>query len=450
MPQYSRPGSVPSPSILLIFLLAGGGWLAAVAAEGAAGRQPASAGACADQEAGQAPGQAPGQASDQGTQDPTMDAFDLLARLRHKEKPPEEAGAFDYHKRMLAFAPVIGAKPSSGLVFGVAGAVAFYKGDPKTTRISSAVLSLTFSTKKQTSISGRFTMFTRDDRWRVEGDNRALWTSQDAYGLGTGTTPGDRINVKYDFFRVYETGYYQLHPGLYAGLGVHFNDHTNVRPGSGTEDEAFETSPYVQYSEKHGFDLNTQISGGASVNLLWDDRDNQINPDHGWYANGSVRTFFKGFLGGDSTWQEVYLDTRTYARLKHSSRHKLAFWLFGDFVVGGVAPYLDLPATGMDTYGRTGRGYGEGRFRGERLLYGEVEYRATLMRNGLIGMVAFLNVTTVTNLETGERLFHTLAPGGGAGLRLLLNKHSKTNICLDVGFGKEGSHGVYLAVQEAF
>ena len=97
----------------------------------------------------------------------------------------------------------------------------------------------------------------------------------------------------------------------------------------------------------------------------------------------------------------------------------LAFWLFGDFVTGGYAPYLDLPATGMDTYGRSGRGYGEGRFRGERMLYGEIEYRASLMRNGLVGMVVFLNLTTITNLETGERLFHTVAPGAGAGLRLL-------------------------------
>jgi hypothetical protein len=90
-------------------------------------------------------------------------------------------------------------------------------------------------------------------------------------------------------------------------------------------------------------------------------------------------------------------------------------------VTGGVAPYLDLPATAMDTYGRSGRGYGEGRYRGERMIYAEVEYRASLMRNGLVGMVAFLDVTTVTNLETGERLFDTVAPGGEAGLRLLIN-----------------------------
>jgi hypothetical protein len=115
-----------------------------------------------------------------------------------------------------------------------------------------------------------------------------------------------------------------------------------------------------------------------------------------------------------------------------------------------VAPYLDLPATGLDTYGRSARGYSEGQFRGERLAYGEVEYRATLTRNGLLGMVAFLNTTTVTNLAEDERLFDSFAVGGGAGLRLLINKRSKTNLCFDVGFGKQGSKGVYLAVQEAF
>ena len=392
-----------------------------------------------------------GQAAEQSGQTgaaPTLDAFDLLAYLRHKPRPADEL--WDYRKPMVAAAPVIGAKPSSGLVFGAAGSVAFFRGEPTTTHISSAVVSATISTKAQVAVSGRFTVFSRDDRWRAEGDNRLQWSSQDTYGLGTGTTQADRVNIKYNFFRFYETGYRRLRPGLFAGVGLHLNDHTNVRPGSGTTDADFADSPYAEYSTEHGFDLTTQVSAGASVNLLWDDRDSAINADRGWLLQGSVRTFFADFLNGSSTWQEVYLDLRTYVRLRPDARHKLAFWLFGDFVIGGVAPYLDLPATGMDTYGRSGRGYAEGRYRGERLLYGEIEYRRTLMRNGLLGMVAFANVTTVTNLQTGERLFHTLAPAGGAGLRLLLNKRSKTNLCLDVAMGRDGSHGVYLGVQEAF
>jgi len=37
-----------------------------------------------------------------------------------------------------------------------------------------------------------------------------------------------------------------------------------------------------------------------------------------------------------------------------------------------------------------------------------------------------------------------------AGLRLSINKRSKTNLCFDVGFGKSGSKGIYLSIQEAF
>ena len=116
----------------------------------------------------------------------------------------------------------------------------------------------------------------------------------------------------------------------------------------------------------------------------------------------------------------------------------------------GVAPYLDLPSIGADTYGRTGRGYEEGRFRGERLLYGEVEYRATLTKNGLLGMVAFANTTTVSSLLEGQRIFDSFAPAGGVGLRVLFNKRAKTNLCVDYAFGEGGSRGLYLALQEAF
>jgi hypothetical protein len=35
-------------------------------------------------------------------------------------------------------------------------------------------------------------------------------------------------------------------------------------------------------------------------------------------------------------------------------------------------------------------------------------------------------------------------------VRLMINKRSKTNLGLDIGWGKDGSTGVYLAVQEAF
>ena len=72
------------------------------------------------------------------------------------------------------------------------------------------------------------------------------------------------------------------------------------------------------------------------------------------------------------------------------------------------------------------------------------------MRNNFLGMVVFVNTTTISNRQDGEQLFDNFATGGGAGLRMLLNKRSRTNLAFDVGFGREGSHGVYLTVQEAF
>ena len=380
--------------------------------------------------------------------EPTKDIFDVLRELRHKP-PPASMGAEDYKELMIAAAPVISYGPTSGFGIGAAGNVAFYRGFPATTRISSVVASVIGTTKEQLLVNAKLNASAPNNGWVLEGDNRLYWTSQDTYGLGTDTTPGEAVNVRYDFFRVYETVYRRVRRNTYVGAGFLFNIHTDVRPA---EDSAsvWPDSPYVTYSEQFGFDLTSQTSAGASVHGLLDSRDSAINPSRGWYANLDYSMFFEGFLGGTSTWQQFNYDLRTYLRLTTDARHKLAFWLFGDLVTGGVAPYLDLPATAMDTYGRSGRGYAQGRFRGQRMVYGEAEYRWTITKNGLFGMVAFLNTETLSDEQTGERLFDSFATGAGFGLRLLINKRSKTNLSLDFGWGKDGSNGVYLAVQEAF
>jgi hypothetical protein len=383
---------------------------------------------------------------DAATAEPeTVDVFDLWRQLRHQppSAPPPPTTS------MKAFAPVIGTKPSSGVLLGVAGNVAFYRGDPSTTHISSAVASVTFSTKKQTSLTDRFAMFGRNDRWRLDADHRLQWTSLEAVDLGTSADSDNSVDTHFDFVRLHHTAYYRVRDAVYVGAGLYFDNHFDVRPNEGAE-ASWADSPYVRYSTVHDLPIDSQISAGPSADILWDTRDSFINPERGWLAKVSYRTLFAGFLGGDSTWQKLNLDARTYLGLSRDRRHKLAVWGFADLVVDGVAPYFDLPATGLDTYGRSARGYREGQFRGEKLAYGEVEYRGSLMRNGLLGLVAFLNTTTLTNEATGEQLFDSFATGGGAGLRLSINKRSKTNLCLDFGFGKQGSRGVYLAIQEAF
>jgi hypothetical protein len=370
-----------------------------------------------------------------------VDIGDLWHMLLHQEPMENEA-----RRRFMVIAPTIGSKPSTGLTLGLNGNVAFFLGDPTNTHISSISGGARVSQKQQTLTGFRFSTFSSQDRYFFQGDNRFSWTSQNIYGLGGDSPATSGENVKYDYVRVYGTAYKNVMPRLFVGVGLNVSDHSDIRQGKAGPD--WDQSAYIQYTEKHGFPLDGQTSAGPSVSLLYDTRDNAINARRGAMANATYRTYYDGFLGGDATWQELYLDARTYKALTKDGRHRLAFWFLGDIVTGGTAPYFDLPATAAND--RSARGYGEGRYRGEHLLYGEMEYRGTITPSGLVGMVAFLNTTTVDNADAGEKLFESFAPGAGFGFRFLLNKRSRTNLCTDYGWGKAGSRGFYLSIQEAF
>ncbi len=373
-----------------------------------------------------------------------IDVGDLWRMVRHKDASTAEAG-----RRFVAFAPSIGSKPSTGLNGGISGNMAFFRGDPQTAHISSLTAGLKVSVKDQTLGGIRFSMFTPDDRWFVQGDNRLQWTSLDTYDLGASASQADAENAKFDLFRFYDTAYRNVRPGLFVGLGLNVSAHSNIRPGAGTL-PAWDQSAYVAYTEKHGFAADRQTSSGASVAVLYDTRDNAINAERGVLASASYRTYFSGFLGGDSTWQELNLDARTYRKLTRDGRNKLAFWFLGDLVTMRCSPRIWTCRQRQLRNARRvemRRGPLPGR---APAVSGEMEYRGTLTKSGLVGFVTFLNTTTVDNTETGEKLFEAYAPGAGFGFRLLLNKRSRTNLCTDYGWGKDGSRGFYLAIQEAF
>jgi hypothetical protein len=95
-----------------------------------------------------------------------------------------------------------------------------------------------------------------------------------------------------------------------------------------------------------------------------------------------------------------------------------------------------------------GRGYIQGRFRGKNNLYLESEYRFRILDNGFLGGVVFVNAQSFSEPVTNR--FEAINPGWGAGLRIKLNKFSRTNICLDYGFGLHGSGGLFANLGEVF
>ena len=143
-------------------------------------------------------------------------------------------------------------------------------------------------------------------------------------------------------------------------------------------------------------------------------------------------------------------DFRKYFQLsKERPNHVSAFEYYRSYNLNGQLPYLDLPGTGKDAFSRSGRGYTNGYFKGNSYAYGEVEYRFPILRNQFLSGVAFANVQTVDD-QVGNKLFKQYQPAAGAGLRVLFNKATRTNLCIDYAIGKFGQKGLFLGLNEAF
>jgi hypothetical protein len=90
----------------------------------------------------------------------------------------------------------------------------------------------------------------------------------------------------------------------------------------------------------------------------------------------------------------------------------------------------------------------QGRFRGDKLLFAESEYRFGITENGFLGGVVFANVQSLSS-QPGQSVKGILA-GYGAGIRVKFNKHSNTSVALDYGIGQGGSKGIFMNLGEVF
>jgi len=62
--------------------------------------------------------------------------------------------------------------------------------------------------------------------------------------------------------------------------------------------------------------------------------------------------------------------------------------------------------------------------------------------------VVFANGQAVSEWPTNE--FKTIAPSGGAGLRIKFNKYSRANVCINYAFGQGGLRGVFVNLGSIF
>lgn len=360
--------------------------------------------------------------------------------------------------------PAIGSNPANGWLFGLAPSATWYMGNPATTKLSNFVGNFLYTTKKQWIFSSRSNIFLDENKWILVGDWRYFITSQRTYGLGS-STPNDlaenpnqrgvlwgQQEMDFSLIRFYESVLRRVGASnFYLGMGYHLDIHSKVESFIKDEIDPALAFSHDVYNLEKGFDLDKYTLSGITLNAIMENRDIAVSPYEKNFALVSYK-INPTFLGSDQNSSTLLLDYRHYFNLSETrKRHLIAVWGFGNFVVSGNVPYMNLPSIGWDMFGRTGRGYAQGRFRGESMVYSEAEYRFPLQRNKeTFGGTVFVNAASFNSKTTGEKIMAHVNPGYGVGLRVMINKENRTTIAADYAFGQKGNSGFYLNVNESF
>lgn len=398
-----------------------------------------------------------------------------------KTDKKEEAKQVDKNKEAekgdiyITPVPVIGANPAFGFIYGLGAAGSAYFGDPSTTNLSSALVGVALTTKKQTIITLKSSLFTENNEWILMGDWRYLNSSQPTWGIGTGPQSARMASngfefedknfkgtseanmMEFKFFRFYETALKKMgDDGFYAGLGIHIDAFNEIKDQllelHSNPDSAIIT-PYYAYTFDKGFNQKKSTLVGLSLNGSFDTRDNINNPFNGRYALLSFKINPEAF-GSDQNSTQLWLEYRDYFNLTEDHKNIIAMWTFGNFTTSGNLPYMNLPASAWDQYAKSSEPYAQGRFRGTNLVFAGLEYRkhilSTTNNPRFLGTVFYLNGTTASGEKNGIDLFDYVEPGYGLGLRINISQKARTNLGIDYGWGNYGTSGLFLRLNENF
>jgi len=344
-------------------------------------------------------------------------------------------------KLYFSILPSSSSPGGSGRVLITSTTAGVYLASKKTTNLSSVTFAPYWNFGSRFGLPLRSNIWLPNNTWNIQGDTRFLVYPQYTWGLGDGKSDAEKLLVNYKYIRFYQNALKRIKPYFFAGLGYNLDYRFNIN----SDDPNTTLKDYTGY--EYGTGKNS-FSSGISLNLLYDTRNNSINPLPGMYAN-MVYRINPAFLGSNNSWSSLYTDVRKYISLnpaKPNQQNTLAIWSYFWTTLNSKTPYLDLPSTGWDPYNRSARGMDQNRYRGRSLFYLEGEYRRDITENGLLGFVVFTNVNTVSGSGS---LFTSWHAAAGTGLRIKFNKGSNTNIGIDYGLSK-GYSNVMFSLGEAF
>src|SRR5512140_373257 len=214
--------------------------------------------------------------------------------------------------------PFVVTNPLIGAGAGVALIGAFRLGESKATSWSSFAASAITTTNSQSSLNVRSDVRLPANDWILVGDWALSHFPNPAWGIGGDTPESNRTIVDRREVTFHETGYRRLAGPLYLGLGYYLDDYFDI------VDERETASTPTAFSAYGVGTSGRSVSSGATISLLWDSRDNPVNPWRGLYGLARYRWAPDEF-GSERSWQSLWVEARGYVPLPRRS-DTIALW----------------------------------------------------------------------------------------------------------------------------
>jgi len=365
----------------------------------------------------------------------------------------------NHNKSGITVVPNVAANPTIGAQGGIKAVAGRRLGNDPNTLFSVGATSASITTKGIIYFYINHNLFTPGNKYNFQGNLVVSKSVSPDYGYGAGHTfktgnAGDSIladpthkvyPIHSIYFNFREKVYKRVAKSLFLGAGMSFE----IRRQIDNKDSAGISTPSGIYNARHDLPQDRYSMNGFLFNVEYITRDNPNRAYKGFYFDGGIR-INQTWIGSTKNAVQVTSDIRKYISLSASNpEFVLALWNWGSYLVSGTIPYLELAGTARDGTFRSGRGYTSQYFRSTQFNDTEGELRFPIMTNKFISGVVFGNLQTGSD-ALGTKIFQQFQPGYGAGLRVLFNKATRTNLALDYAWGRFGNKGFFLNLNEAF
>lgn len=336
--------------------------------------------------------------------------------------------------------PVLLVTPETGLAYGAAIQTYFKLGKDTNTYTSQASIGIQYTTRKQLLIWPKWDLFLKGNSIRINGDFKYQKYPNKYWGIGFNTPNSNESDYSYKqvLFNFKWLTEIKNTP-VFLGISYKLNTQYDIIP--------LDTPNYLTDIERP-LGYQSFMTNGIGLAAMWDTRDHNIYPYKGVWVQFTGHYFIErqGNLNETAfNFFSMQIDAREYVSFFKELKkpHVFAFQQFLN-VNSDEVPFDMLAKVGGDI---NGRGYWEGRYRDRIMMSMQAEYRLPLFWK--FGAAFFAGASEVApNFDEFD--FSNLKWFAGWGIRFAIFEENRVNIRVDVGYGRDGSTGIYFKMNEAF